>query len=188
MFGPLLAMQAGHNHTVRLQNKLTAPVNDYLVSSVTSFTSVQPLKVLCIKCNTPFLSYTLDAPVLKKQKQCRCLTETDQCRAPLTQMHSDTLPIQTSTPMVRLSHCLHSVIHVLTTRLPNHRLGALQQTFYGSPPACPVLGFSPPCVRKPCSLQDFPDTIHPLFLAIASSAIIHRLILELDPEAPGQRS
>ncbi|CAL5229192.1 g12472 [Coccomyxa viridis] len=30
MFGPLLAMQAGHNHTVRLQNKLTAPVNDYL--------------------------------------------------------------------------------------------------------------------------------------------------------------
>ncbi len=34
MFGPLLAMQAGHNHTVRLQNKLTAPVNDYLVSSL----------------------------------------------------------------------------------------------------------------------------------------------------------
>ena len=31
MFGPLLAMRAGHNHSVRLQNELTAPVNDELV-------------------------------------------------------------------------------------------------------------------------------------------------------------
>ena len=33
MFGPLLAMRAGHNHSVRLQNELTAPVNDDLVGS-----------------------------------------------------------------------------------------------------------------------------------------------------------
>ncbi|CAK0786984.1 hypothetical protein CVIRNUC_010200 [Coccomyxa viridis] len=31
MFGPLLAMRAGHNHSVRLQNELTAPANDELV-------------------------------------------------------------------------------------------------------------------------------------------------------------
>ena len=31
MFGPLLAMHAGHNHSVRLQNQLSQPTNDYLV-------------------------------------------------------------------------------------------------------------------------------------------------------------
>ncbi len=34
------------------------------------------------------------------------------------------------------------------TRFPIRRSGALQQTFYGSPPTCPVLGFSPPCEWK----------------------------------------
>ena len=47
MFGPLLAMQAGHNHTVRLQNKLTAPVNDFLVRSIMLCASAQLLGVLC---------------------------------------------------------------------------------------------------------------------------------------------
>ena len=36
-------------------------------------------------------------------------------------------------------------IHSFITRFPIRRSGALQQTFYGSPPACPVLGFPPPC-------------------------------------------
>ncbi len=40
------------------------------------------------------------------------------------------------------THFIHSFI----TRFPIRTLRALQQTFYGSPPACPVLGFSPPCV------------------------------------------
>ncbi len=37
-------------------------------------------------------------------------------------------------------------IHSFITRFPIRRSGALQQTFYGSPPTCPVLGFLPPCV------------------------------------------
>lgn len=41
MFGPLLAMHSGRNHTVRLQNELTAPGNDYLV---------------CFQANTPLTS------------------------------------------------------------------------------------------------------------------------------------
>ena len=39
-------------------------------------------------------------------------------------------------------------IHSFIIRFPMCRSGALQQTFYGSPPTCPVLGFLPPCVRK----------------------------------------
>ena len=35
---------------------------------------------------------------------------------------------------------LHSFTHSLLTRLPIHGSGVLEQTFYGSPPACPVLG------------------------------------------------
>ena len=35
-------------------------------------------------------------------------------------------------------------IHPFITRLPIRRSGALQHTFYGSPPACPVLGFPAP--------------------------------------------
>ena len=41
MFGPLLAMRAGHNHSVQLQNELTAPVNDYLVMALSSYSSAQ---------------------------------------------------------------------------------------------------------------------------------------------------
>ena len=37
-------------------------------------------------------------------------------------------------------------IHSFITRFPIRRSCALQQTFYGSPPACPVLGFPPPCI------------------------------------------
>ena len=36
-------------------------------------------------------------------------------------------------------------IHSFITRFPIRRSGALQQTFYGGSPACPVLGFPPPC-------------------------------------------
>ena len=38
-----------------------------------------------------------------------------------------------------------SFIHSFIPRFPIRRSGALQQTFYGSPPACPVLGFPRPC-------------------------------------------
>ena len=42
-------------------------------------------------------------------------------------------------------HVIHPFInYVYTTRLPIRRAGALQQTSYGSPPACPVLVFPPP--------------------------------------------
>ena len=41
-------------------------------------------------------------------------------------------------------HCVF--IHSFITCFPIRRSGALQQTFYGSPPTCPVLGFSPPCI------------------------------------------
>ena len=40
---------------------------------------------------------------------------------------------------------IQSAIHSFITRLPTRRLGALQQPFYGGPPACPVLGVPPPC-------------------------------------------
>ena len=60
-------------------------------------------------------------------------------------------------PAVHQQGCHSSFI----TRFPIHRSGALQQTFYGSPPVCPVLRFSKPCVWKPCNLQAFPDMIHP---------------------------
>ena len=36
---------------------------------------------------------------------------------------------------------IHLFIYSFITRFPIRRSGALQQTFYGSPPACPVLGF-----------------------------------------------
>ena len=42
---------------------------------------------------------------------------------------------------VLLQLAFHPVIHSLHTFC---RSCALQQTFFGSPPACPVLGFSPP--------------------------------------------
>ncbi len=51
-----------------------------------------------------------------------------------------------SCPQVRRPSPCASFIHSFITRFPIRRSGALQQTFYGSPPACPVLGFSPPCV------------------------------------------
>ena len=35
----------------------------------------------------------------------------------------------------------HSFMHSCITRFPIRRSPALQQTFYGSPPACPVFGF-----------------------------------------------
>ena len=41
--------------------------------------------------------------------------------------------------------CTAAIIHSFITRFPIRRSGALQQTFYGSPPACPVLEFPPPC-------------------------------------------
>ena len=37
-------------------------------------------------------------------------------------------------------------IHSFIACFPIRTSGALQQTFYGSPPACPVLGFPPPCI------------------------------------------
>ena len=58
-------------------------------------------------------------------------------------------------------HSLHAFKSVDQVRCSRHF------KIYGSPPACPVLGSSPPCVRKPCSLQVFPDIIH---LARASLA------------------
>ena len=58
--------------------------------------------------------------------------------------------------------------HSFITRFPIRRSGALQQTFYGSPPACPVLGIPPPCSWKLCKMQVFPDIIHPLLLTPAS--------------------
>ena len=39
---------------------------------------------------------------------------------------------------------IHSFIHSFFTRLPTRKSGALQQTAYGSPPACAVLWFPPP--------------------------------------------
>ena len=36
-------------------------------------------------------------------------------------------------------------IYSFITRFPIRRSGVLQQTVYGGPPACPVLGFPPPC-------------------------------------------
>ena len=36
-------------------------------------------------------------------------------------------------------------IHSFISCFPIRRSGPLQQTFYGSPPTCPVLVFSPPC-------------------------------------------
>lgn len=46
MFGPLLAMRAGHHHTVQLQNKLTAPVNDSLVSFASSCSPVKTERIM----------------------------------------------------------------------------------------------------------------------------------------------
>ena len=40
---------------------------------------------------------------------------------------------------------LGTFIYSIITRLPIRRSGASQQTFFSSPPACPVLGFPPPC-------------------------------------------
>ena len=37
-------------------------------------------------------------------------------------------------------------IHSFITCFSIRRSGALQQTFCGSPPPCPVLGFLPPCI------------------------------------------
>ena len=53
---------------------------------------------------------------------------------------------------------IHSFIHSFITRIPTRRSCALQQTFYGSPQACPLLGFPPPFERKPCKVP-FPDII-----------------------------
>ena len=50
MFGPLLAMQAGHNHTVHLQNKLTAPVNDHLVRSANHAAETLALSICVHGC------------------------------------------------------------------------------------------------------------------------------------------
>ena len=41
---------------------------------------------------------------------------------------------------------LHSLCPYFIIYFPIRRSGALQQTSYGSPPACPVLGFCLPCV------------------------------------------
>ena len=46
---------------------------------------------------------------------------------------------------LRQVHCIHICMHSFIARLPIRRSGALQQTFYGSPAACPVLGFPPLC-------------------------------------------
>ena len=44
-----------------------------------------------------------------------------------------------------ISNLRNKFTHSFITCFPIRRSGALQQTVYGSPPACPVLGFSPPC-------------------------------------------
>ncbi len=51
------------------------------------------------------------------------------------------------------------------TRFPFCRSGALQQTFYGSPPACPVLGYSPPKPLWTTSNLQIACTAHLLSLA-----------------------
>ena len=48
--------------------------------------------------------------------------------------------------------------------------GALQQTFCGSPPSCPVLGFPPRIEWKACKLQVLPNVIDPLFSSPASQS------------------
>ena len=49
--------------------------------------------------------------------------------------------IRTPARNVYWTFVLESFIHSFITRLPTRRSGALQQTFYGSPPACPAMGF-----------------------------------------------
>ncbi len=44
--------------------------------------------------------------------------------------------------------CCTLFIHSFITRFPIRRSGAVQQTFYGSPPTCPILGiFSTMCMK-----------------------------------------
>ena len=57
-------------------------------------------------------------------------------------VYASTFTSSPSQDDVVVSHFHDSLI----TRFPIRRSGASQQTFYGSPPACPVLGFLPPCV------------------------------------------
>ena len=57
--------------------------------------------------------------------------------------------------LVLTSSLIHLFIQSFTTRFSIHRLGASQQTFYGSPPTCPVFKICPPCVSQSRNLQVF---------------------------------
>ena len=65
---------------------------------------------------------------------------------------------------VHVHSFIHSFIHDTPSNPQITDAGALQQTFYGSPAACPVLGSPPQCNWKVCKLQVFPDIVHPLLL------------------------
>ncbi len=65
---------------------------------------------------------------------------------PLPEQEITSPSFTTELPFASLQFTLHAFIHSFITRFPIRRSGALQQTFYGSPPTCPVLGFLPPCV------------------------------------------
>ena len=55
-------------------------------------------------------------------------------------------------------HDISFIIHSVIARFPSRRSGALQETFYGSPPACPVLGghVLPPCKLKALQIAGLP--------------------------------
>ena len=57
-------------------------------------------------------------------------------------IHSKTLCTMGIQPCLQFTADI-AIVHliIIITRLPIRRSGALQQTCYGSPPACPVLGF-----------------------------------------------
>ena len=55
--------------------------------------------------------------------------------------------------------------HSFITCFPIRRSGALQQTFYGSPPSCSILGFP-----SPCRSQVLPNIIRPMLLSSTSGS------------------
>ena len=81
----------------------------------------------------------------------KCMEQSMQAGRLMRKVVSRAPAFQLGAPLSAFPNTMHTVwgqqarfIYSFITRLPIRKSGALQQTFYGSPPNCPVLEFPPP--------------------------------------------
>ena len=101
----------------------------------------------------------MDMPLARPMTRVYCSDSLTPLAPPICAQRSTRVTVLL--PLLQYSHAIstqnhesiHSFIHS-SHAFPIHRSGALQQTFYGSPPPCPVLEFLHHVTESPASPND----------------------------------